>query len=198
MRAGVLALQGGVVEHLHMLKKAAEKLSINVELIEVRSKSDLEQVDVLVIPGGESTAIYRLSKRLGLIEPLKEKILEGTPTLGTCAGAAALAKQVVDAQSHKEYEPILGVMDVKVIRNYFGRQRESFEADLNINGIGQFRGIFIRAPVIEPLSSSVEVLAKFKDVTVAARQGNVIATSFHPELTSDTRIHQMLFEMVKK
>ncbi len=197
MRAGVLALQGGVVEHLHMLKRAAEKLSLTVELVEVRSERDLRDLDALVLPGGESTAMYRLAKRLGLVEPLKEKILEGIPTLGTCAGAALLAKEVVDAQSRKEYPSLLGVMDVKVIRNYFGRQRESFEAELEVAGMGKFRGVFIRAPILEPLSSSVETLAEFEGSVVAAKQGNTIATSFHPELTSDTRFHETLLKLAK-
>ena len=194
MKVGVLALQGGVAEHVHMILRAAKNLGMNVEVVEVRKPKHLEGVRALVIPGGESTAMYRLGKRLGLEGPLKEALLEGLPTLGTCAGAALLAKEVEDKQSGRKYEPLLGVADFKVIRNYFGRQRESFEADMDLEGIGKFRAVFIRAPVMEPLSDSVKVLGRFDGKAIMVRQGNVIATSFHPELTSDTRIHELLLK----
>lgn len=198
MKVGVLALQGGIVEHVHMLKKAAEEMGLsNIEVIEVRKPEQIKGLRALVLPGGESTAMYRIGKRLGLSEPLREAILEGLPTLGTCAGAALLAKEVEDAQSGKAYNPLLGVADFKVVRNYFGRQRESFEADIDIEGIGSFRGVFIRAPVMEPLTEAVEVLSTFNDKPVMVKQGNVIATSFHPELTSDVRIHTMLLELAR-
>ncbi len=195
LKVGVLALQGGVVEHVHMLREAAKKLGVEVEVVEVRKREHLDGLRAIVLPGGESTAMYRLGTRLGLSKPLKELLLEGVPALGTCAGAALVAKKVEDAQSGREYKPLLGVMDVKVIRNYFGRQRESFEAQLEIAGIGEFRGVFIRAPAIEALSGNVEVLARFKGVGVMAKQGNLMITSFHPELTSDTRIHEKLLQM---
>jgi 5'-phosphate synthase pdxT subunit len=197
MKVGVLALQGGIVEHVHMVRKAANNMGLTVDVVEVRKPEQIKDLDAIVLPGGESTAMYRLGKRLGLAEPLKEAILEGLPTLGTCAGAALLAKQVEDKQSGKAYNPLLGVADFKVIRNYFGRQRESFEADLEIRDLGTFRGIFIRAPVIVPLNDNVEVLSTFAGQPVMVRQGNVIATAFHPELTSDTRIHEMLLELAK-
>jgi len=198
VKVGVLALQGGIVEHVHMLKKAAEEMGLsNIEVIEVRKPEQIKGLRALVLPGGESTAMYRIGKRLGLSEPLREAILEGLPTLGTCAGAALLAKEVEDAQSGKAYNPLLGVADFKVVRNYFGRQRESFEADIDIEGIGSFRGVFIRAPVMEPLTEAVEVLSTFNDKPVMVKQGNVIATSFHPELTSDVRIHTMLLELAR-
>jgi len=198
VKVGVLTLQGGVVEHVHMLRRAAKEMGLsNVEVVEVRKPEHVEGLRALVLPGGESTAMYRLGKRLGLSEPLREAILEGLPTLGTCAGAALLAKEVEDAQSGKAYSPLLGVADFKVVRNYFGRQRESFEADIEIEGIGSFRGVFIRAPVMVPLSSAVEVLSKFEGKPVMVRQGNVIATSFHPELTSDVRIHTLLLELAR-
>ena len=197
MKVGVLALQGGIVEHVHMVRKAANNMGLTVDVVEVRRPHQIKDLDAIVLPGGESTAMYRLGKRLGLAEPLKEAILEGLPTLGTCAGAALLAKQVEDKQSGKAYNPLLGVADFKVIRNYFGRQRESFEADLEIRDLGTFRGIFIRAPVIVPLNDNVEVLSTFAGQPVMVRQGNVIATAFHPELTSDTRIHEMLLELAK-
>ena len=194
MKVGVLALQGGVVEHVYMLRKAAENMGINLEVIEVRKKEHLNQIEGIVLPGGESTAMYRLGKRLGIADPLRERISNGLPVLGTCAGAALVAKEVIDKQSGKRYEPLLATNDVKVIRNYFGRQRESFEADLEIKGLGTFRGVFIRAPVMEPLSEKVEVLSEFNGKPVMVREGNVILTAFHPELTSDTRIHEMFLK----
>ncbi len=195
MKVGVLALQGGIVEHVHMLIKAANELGKNVEVIEVRRPEHLKDLSAIVLPGGESTSMYRLGKKLGIAEPLRELLLEGLPALGTCAGAALVAKEIVDKQSGKNYPPLLGVMDVRVVRNYFGRQRESFEADLEVKGLGSFRGVFIRAPIIEPLNDAVEVLAEFNNKPVMAKQGNLLVTSFHPELTSDTRIHKMLLEM---
>ncbi|NPA84388.1 MAG: pyridoxal 5'-phosphate synthase glutaminase subunit PdxT [Crenarchaeota archaeon] len=197
MKLGVLALQGGIVEHVHMLRRAAERLGVSAEVIEVRKPSHVEGLRALVIPGGESTAMYRLGKRTGVAEPLREAILEGLPTLGTCAGAALLAKEVEDRQSGRKYEPLLAVADFKVVRNYFGRQRESFEAELEVKGIGKFRGVFIRAPVIVPRSDSVAVLSEYKGEPVMVKQGNVIATAFHPELTSNTKIHEMLIEMAR-
>ena len=196
MRVGVLALQGGIVEHVHMLKRAAEKTGKKVEVVEVRKKEHLNQVEGIVLPGGESTSISRLGKRLGLTDPLRERITNGMPVLATCAGAALLAKEVIDKQSGKRYEPWLGVADVKVIRNYFGRQRESFEADLEVEGIGTFRGVFIRAPVMEPLSDNAKVLSSFDGRPVMIMEGNVILTSFHPELASDTRIHEMFLNLL--
>jgi len=197
LKLGVLALQGGIVEHVHMLRRAAERLGVSAEVIEVRKPSHVEGLRALVIPGGESTAMYRLGKRTGVAEPLREAILEGLPTLGTCAGAALLAKEVEDRQSGRKYEPLLAVADFKVVRNYFGRQRESFEAELEVKGIGKFRGVFIRAPVIVPRSDSVAVLSEYKGEPVMVKQGNVIATAFHPELTSNTKIHEMLIEMAR-
>jgi len=192
LKVGVLALQGGVVEHIYMIREAAKRLGKEVEVVEVRKPEHLNSLRAIVLPGGESTAMYKLGKRTGLDKRLKEALLEGLPALGTCAGAALLAREIEDKQSGKRYEPLLGVADFKVVRNFFGRQRESFEANLNIKGIGTFRGVFIRAPVMVPLSPAVEVLGEFKGNAVMVKQGNIIATSFHPELTSDTRIHEML------
>ncbi len=194
MKVGILALQGGIAEHVYMLNKL-KKMGYDLEIKEIRLPNELD-VDAIILPGGESTTQKRLMKKVGLIEPLREKILEGLPTLAVCAGVALVAKKVKDKQSGKEYEPVLSVLGVEVIRNYFGRQRESFEADIEIKGVGKFRGIFIRAPIMKPIEENVEVLAEFEG-PVMVKQGNIIATSFHPELTDDVRVHKMLLDMVK-
>ncbi len=194
MKIGILALQGGVAEHVYMLNRLKDD-GYNLEIKEVRLPSELD-VDAIILPGGESTTQRRLMERVGLVEPLKDRILEGLPVLAVCAGVALVAKRVKDRQSGKEYEPVLNVLGVEVIRNYFGRQRESFEADVDVKGIGKFRGVFIRAPIMRPIEKNVEVLAEFEG-PVMVKQGNIIATSFHPELTNDVRIHKMLVGMVK-
>ncbi len=187
MRIGVLALQGDFIEHVQILK------SLGVEAVEVRKPEQLADLDGLIIPGGESTTFGKLAAEFGLIEPLRAFCASGKPVWGTCAGMIFLAKDVGRKQ------PVLGLMDVKVKRNAFGRQVDSFEQDLDVPAIaasenGQarpFHAIFIRAPLLESVGKGVEVLAKLDDGTiVAARQGNLLATSFHPELTQDTRFHQ--------
>lgn len=186
MKIGVLALQGDFVEHVHVLR------TLDVEPVEVRKPEQLGDLDGLIIPGGESTTFGKLATTFGLIEPIRLFCSSGKPVWGTCAGMIFLAKDVGMRQ------PILGVMDVKVKRNAFGRQVDSFEMDLDINGLeprGPFHAIFIRAPMMESVGKGVDVLAKLEDGTiVAARQGNLFATSFHPELTKDTRVHRYFVE----
>jgi pyridoxal 5'-phosphate synthase pdxT subunit len=186
MKIGVLALQGAFIEHVHILQ------SISVDAVEVRKPEQLRDLDGLIIPGGESTTFGKLATTFDLIEPMRAFCNSGKPVWGTCAGMIFLAKYVGMRQ------PILGVMDVKVKRNAFGRQVNSFEADLEIKGLqpgGPFHAIFIRAPLIESVGKNVDVLAKLDDGTiVAARQGNLFATSFHPELTKDPRVHQYFVE----
>ncbi len=195
MRIGVLALQGDFIEHVQILK------SLGVEAVEVRKPEQLTDLDGLIIPGGESTTFGKLAAEFGLIEPLRAFCASGKPVWGTCAGMIFLAKDVGRKQ------PVLGLMDVKVKRNAFGRQVDSFEQDLDVPAIaasenGQarpFHAIFIRAPLLESVGKGVEVLAKLDDGTiVAARQGNLLATSFHPELTQDTRFHRYFLERMKK
>ncbi len=195
MRIGVLALQGDFIEHVQILK------SLGVEAVEVRKPEQLADLDGLIIPGGESTTFGKLAAEFGLIEPLRAFCASGKPVWGTCAGMIFLAKDVGRKQ------PVLGLMDVKVKRNAFGRQVDSFEQDLDVPAIaasenGQarpFHAIFIRAPLLESVGKGVEVLAKLDDGTiVAARQGNLLATSFHPELTQDTRFHRYFLARVKK
>ena len=185
MRIGVLALQGDFVEHVEMLKRAG------VAGIEVRLPRDLAGIDGLIIPGGESTSIGKLAVLYDLIEPIRN-LAETKPVWGTCAGAIFLAKDVHHQQ------PVLGLMEVVVRRNAFGRQVDSFEMDLDVPalaaGAGEprpFHGIFIRAPLIERVSADAEVLATLPDGRiVAVRERNLLATSFHPELTGDDRFHR--------
>jgi 5'-phosphate synthase pdxT subunit len=184
-RIGVLALQGDFREHLLLLE------SLGVAAVPVKTPAQLAEVDALVIPGGESTTIGKMATRFGLIEPLRESIDEGLPTYGTCAGLILLAGAVTEGD-----QPLIGALDVVVRRNAFGRQNESFEADLEVSGLDRpFHAVFIRAPWVEKVGGEVEVLAQVDDHPVMVRQGNILATSFHPELTGDARIHRMLLGM---
>ncbi len=185
-RIGVLALQGDFAEHIAVLR------SMGVAAVEVRLPSQLAEIDALIIPGGESTTITRLLEIYDLREPISRLGAEGLPIWGTCAGAIVLAKRATDLD-----RPNLGLMDIDVRRNAFGRQVDSFEEDLKVAGLdgAPFHAIFIRAPIIEQAGPGVEVLAKLPDGTiVAARQGHLLATSFHPELTDDSRFHRLLVE----
>ncbi len=192
MKIGVLALQGAFIEHEKMLQR------LNVEAAEVRLPRDLEDVDGVIIPGGESTTIGKLAVQYQLIEPLRELARSGKPLWGTCAGLIFMAKEVGRDQ------PVLGLMDVTVQRNAFGRQVDSFEADINLKGIDSdkpFHAIFIRAPLIESVGDNVEVLAYVEkndaQVIVAARQDNLLVTSFHPELSDDDRFHRYFLRMAE-
>lgn len=190
MKIGVLALQGDFAEHISMLKR------IGVEAVEVRLPKHLEGLNGLIIPGGESTTIGKLAVAYGLIEPLRE-FGKSHAIWGTCAGAIFLAKDIGRDQ------PLLGLMDIKVLRNAFGRQVDSFETDLEIDELYKATGtehpyhaVFIRGPVIESVSGSAKVLSALEDGRiVAAQQGQLLATSFHPELTDDTRFHEYFISL---
>jgi len=186
-RVGVLGLQGDFQEHLAIFR------ALGVEGVDVRRPEQLADVDALVIPGGESTTIGKLAERYGFIPALRERARLGMPIWGTCAGAIFLAK---DVPGHPH--PILGLMDMTVERNAFGRQVDSFEADLDVRGMDgePFHAVFIRAPRIERLGPDVEVLASLDDGSVvAAREGRLLATSFHPELTGDRRFHELFLRL---
>jgi 5'-phosphate synthase pdxT subunit len=186
---GVLALQGAFSEHIKALRK------LGVDTREVRVPADLDGLDGLIIPGGESTTIARLLQAFDLREPVRERALNGLPVWGTCAGMIMLARHATDLD-----RPTLDLMDIDVRRNAFGRQIDSFEADLEVEGIagGPFHAIFIRAPIIERVHEGVEVLASTDHgEPVAAREGHLLATSFHPELTDDLRFHRYFVEMVE-
>lgn len=185
---GVLALQGDFREHGQMLEQ------LGVRVPEVRLPRELEGLDGLIIPGGESTAIVRLMRTSNLLEPLRKLAADGFPMWGTCAGMILLAKRL-DASGI----PALEAMDIGVRRNAFGRQVDSFEADLSVPVLGDspFHAVFIRAPIIQEIGARVEVIARLPDGTaVAARQGHLLATAFHPELTPDTRFHRYFIEQV--
>jgi len=185
-RVGVLAFQGDVREHLRILE------ALDADAAPVKTPKQLESVDALVIPGGESTTIGKMTVRFGLLEPLRSAAENGLPLYGTCAGMIFLAGAVTEGD-----QPLLGVLDVVVRRNAFGRQNESFEADLDVKGLdAPFHAVFIRAPWIEKVGSEVEILSEVDDHPVMVRQGSILATSFHPELTGDGRIHQMLLDLI--
>jgi pyridoxal 5'-phosphate synthase pdxT subunit len=192
MKIGVLALQGAFIEHEQMLQR------LGVEAVEVRLPKDLEGCAGVIIPGGESTTIGKLAVQYNLIEPLREMARSGKPLWGTCAGLIFMAKDV------QRNQPLLGLMDVTVQRNAFGRQVDSFEANLSIKGVDgdkPFHAIFIRAPLIESVGDGVEVLARVEkddqEVIVAAQQGNLLVTSFHPELSNDDRFHRYFVKMAE-
>jgi 5'-phosphate synthase pdxT subunit len=187
VKIGVLALQGAVREHVKCLEAP------NTEVVVVKKVEQLADLDGLVFPGGESTTMRRLIDLYGFFEPLKQYAAEGKPMFGTCAGLILMADTIVGQDTGH-----LSVINMKVQRNAFGRQRESFETDLHVTGVGEdIRAVFIRAPLILEVGDNVEVLSKYKDEIVAARQGNFLACSFHPELTDDHRFHQYFVSIVE-
>ncbi len=211
-RVGVLALQGDFAEHLVALRRLshhptnganggasnghASAPPIEVEAVEVRLPSELARADALIIPGGESTTIGKLLVGYRLLEPLRARIAEGLPVVGTCAGTIVLAKDIGGLD-----QPLIGAMDLTVRRNAFGRLLQSFEADLEVPALvaPELRAVFIRAPAILSVGPDVEVLARLDSETiVAARQGKLLATTFHPELTDDTRLHRYFVEMARE
>jgi 5'-phosphate synthase pdxT subunit len=188
MTIGVLALQGDFAEHMATLTR------IGVDTREVRKAGDLEGVDALIIPGGESTTIGKLMARYGLDEAIRARAKQGMPIYGTCAGLILLAKEIEGSD-----QPRLGLMDIAVIRNAFGRQIESFEADIPFAPTPEqpVRGVFIRAPIVARVGAGVQTLSVFDGKIVAVQQGNLLATAFHPELTDDTRVHRYFLSLVK-
>jgi 5'-phosphate synthase pdxT subunit len=179
MKGGVLALQGDFREHAHVLA------DLGIAPVEVRRPDDLAQVDLLVIPGGESTTIGKLAASAGLVEPIRERTAEGMPVLGTCAGMIVMAKRVEGGQ------PLLSLVDITVRRNAYGRQVDSFESDVEVDGIDHpVRAVFIRAPIVEDVGADVRVLAEHEGHPVVLEQGNLVVASFHPELAGETRLHE--------
>ena len=195
---GVLALQGAIEEHIAAAKLALKEMGIEGSVQQVKTVEDVDAVQGLIIPGGESTVIGRLSIISRTLQVIKQRIYDGMPVLGTCAGLVLLAKKVYDRVLGETRQPTLGVMDIVVERNAFGRQRESFEVELDIPIIGEkkFKAVFIRAPAIREIGPQVKAIAKLSNIIVAVQQQNMIGTAFHPELTEDTRIHQLLINMV--
>ncbi|MBY9006813.1 MAG: pyridoxal 5'-phosphate synthase glutaminase subunit PdxT [Candidatus Lokiarchaeota archaeon] len=198
---GILGLQGDIRFHEDILKTMFHKLDIkDGEIVIVKKSKDMENIDGIIIPGGESTVIGVLTKKIGLFDDLKDKITNGLPTLGSCAGLIFLSNQVSDRIVKQVNQPILKVLNVTTERNTFGGQKESFEADVKISGFSDipFKGVFIRAPTIKEVNSGVEILSRFDDKIIAVKQNNIIALSFHPELSNDTRIHEFFLEMINK
>lgn len=187
MKVGVLALQGAVAEHIRSIERAGAK-GIAVKLPE-----QLSELDGLIIPGGESTTIGKLMRKYGFIEAIRAFAAQGHPVFGTCAGLIVMAKEIEGGE-----EPHLALMDIQVSRNAFGRQRESFETDLDVKGLTQpLRAVFIRAPLITAVGDQVDVLSTYKEEIVTARQGHLLVSSFHPELTDDCSLHAYFLEMIK-
>lgn len=184
MRIGVLGLQGDVVEHAEMLRKLTDEVAI------VKRARDIKTIDGLIIPGGESTAIGKLIAKYNIDKAIKD---ENLAIFGTCAGAILLAREILGMQQFS-----LKLMDIAVERNAYGRQKESFEVDLKIPALGKapFRAIFIRAPAIKKVGKNVEVLAEYDGNVVLARQGNLLVSTFHPELTEDSRVHEYFLKLI--
>ena len=199
MQAGVIAVQGDVSEHAAAIERAARAHDEAADVVEIRQSGTVPDCDVLLMPGGESTAISRLLRREGIDEEIREHVAAGKPVLATCAGLIVASTDAKD-----ERVETLDLLDVTVDRNAFGRQKDSFEAPLDVNGLDSpFPAVFIRAPLIDEIGdgsgapvndgNEVEVLARWEDDPVAVRQGPVVGTSFHPELTADSRIHDLAF-----
>ncbi len=196
MRVGVIGVQGDVSEHVAAVRAAMANGGFGGDVVTVRRREDLAACHALTIPGGESTTIGKLIERLGLHEDIVRRAGEGMPILGTCAGCILLAKEG-DRQVEQTRTKLLGLMDMAVDRNAFGRQRESFEADLAVDGLdAPFHGVFIRAPAITRTWDSCKVAAKVGDVIVFARQGDLWGACFHPELSGDLRLHQAFLSSI--
>ena len=185
MRIGVLALQGDFREHIAALS------AIGVEAIAVKTKAEINSVDALILPGGESTTIAKLARIFGVFDTLKTRINSGTPIYGSCAGLILLADRILDGVAGQE---TFGGLNITARRNAFGRQVDSFEGEIEFNGLGKLNGVFIRAPWVEEVGEGVVVLATSHGHPVAVRQGNILATSFHPELTNDYSVHKFFVE----
>ena len=180
-KIGILALQGDFKEHSYAIQNCG------AATVEIKTAQDMDSIDGLIIPGGESTTIGKLLEKTGIGTRMEELSKKGLPIYGTCAGAIVLAKEIIDQEQYR-----LGLMDISVKRNAYGRQAESFEKDIPIEVLGKnlYRCIFIRSPIIESVSNNVEILAKENNNIIMAKQGKILVTTFHPELTDDTRIHE--------
>jgi len=195
---GVLSIQGDVQENLLSAKAAVDELDIDATVSDVRTPEEISQLDGLIIPGGESTTIGQLSLVNGSLKVLKEKIQNGMPVLGICAGMIMLSNTANDRVVGKTDQPLLDIFDIKLERNSFGRQKESFESNVSLDSIDipKFNGVFIRAPSVSDVGSDIEILSKFNDRIVAIKKGNVIGTAFHPELTEDISLHKYFINLV--
>ncbi|MCH9657252.1 pyridoxal 5'-phosphate synthase glutaminase subunit PdxT [archaeon] len=197
---GVLSVQGDVHENILSLNTAIDDLGIDAKAVEVKTPDEISSLDGLIIPGGESTTIGHLSLVNDSLKVMKEKIENGMPTLGICAGMVMLSKTASDRVVGKTDQPLLEMLDITLERNSFGRQKQSFEADVSLSSINisKFNGVFIRAPSVSNVGSDVEVLSKFNEKIIAVKKGNVVGISFHPELTLDVSLHKYFVGLVQK
>lgn len=200
LNIGVLAVQGDVYENIRSTQTALEELGETGKVQPVKTPEQISELDALIIPGGESTMIGQLSLINGSLKKIKEKIEGGMPVFGICAGLILLSKEAKDRIVGTTDQPLLDLLDVQVERNSFGRQCESFEANVEMKSINipKFNGVFIRAPTIIEVGDNVETISKFNDEIVAVKQGNILGTSFHPELTSDISLHKYFINMAKQ
>ena len=190
MRVGVLALQGDFREHLSALNSLS-----GVVAVPVKSSDEISQIDALVLPGGESTTIVKLARIFNIFQTIKDRIKSGMPVYGSCAGLILLSDRILDGAKEQE---TFGGLDITTRRNAFGRQVDSFEGEIDFQGLGKIQGVFIRAPWVEEVGPNVEVLASVDGHAVAVRQRNLFATSFHPELTADLAVHRYFIENICK
>jgi 5'-phosphate synthase pdxT subunit len=200
LTVGILAIQGDVYENIASTERAIKELGIEGSVVGVKTSEDISKLDGLIIPGGESTTMGQLSLVNSSLKIIKEKIEQGMPVLGICAGMIMLSKTANDRVVGKTDQPLLDLLDIKLERNSFGRQKESFEANISMNSIDipKFNGVFIRAPSVSDTGSGVEVLAKFNDKIVAVQKGNMLGVAFHPELTEDVALHKYFINLIKK
>lgn len=200
LKLGVLAIQGDVAENVSSLENSITELNQDATVNVVKTPEEIAELDGLLIPGGESTTIGQLSLVNGSLKEIKQKVESGMPVLGICAGMVLLANNARDKVIGKTEQPLFDFLDIDLERNSFGRQRESFEANISMDSIGisNYNGVFIRAPTITTVSNDIEVLAKFNEKIVAIKKGNIIGTSFHPELTEDLAIHKYFVNLVKE
>ena len=199
LKLGVLAIQGDVAENVSSLENSVSELNQDATVNVVKTPEEIAELDGLIIPGGESTTIGQLSLVNGSLKEIKQKVESGMPVLGICAGMVLLANNASDKVVGKTEQPLFDFLDVDLERNSFGRQRESFEANISLDSIGisNFNGVFIRAPTITTVLNDIEVLAKLNEKIIAIKKGNIIGTSFHPELTEDLAIHKYFVNLVK-
>ncbi len=197
---GILALQGDVTENFMATMAALHDAGMDATVSQVKTPDQISKLDGLIIPGGESTMMGQLSMVNGAMNALKELIDGGTPVFGICAGMILLSKNSKDRVMGSTEQPLLDMLDVEIERNSFGRQKDSFQAEISLDpiGISSFQGVFIRAPAILTSGSDVTVLSKFNEKIIAVKQGNILATSFHPELTHDISLHKHFVEMIKE
>ena len=199
MKIGVLAIQGDIEENIEATTKALSSMSLQGKVISVRYAEDLKKIDGLILPGGESTAIgHMLALNPEMSHTMQERLLNGMPALGICAGMIVLAKKAYDTAVGEINQHLLNVLDIVIERNSFGRQHESFETDLTIDDFGAdpFKGVFIRAPSVKSVGRQVRVLGRLAEKIIAVQQGSLIGTSFHPELSGDTRFHIRLIKQI--